>query len=101
MGYTHYWYRPPKISDSVFHAISSDFQRLIVPMADMGIQLAGWDGKNEPEINDERIRFNGHYECGHPDNEEVRCIPYPAEDAQGLGPSATQSLGPGVVWVLS
>jgi hypothetical protein len=88
MGYTHHWFRPPVITDDLFRAIRLDFERLLLPLADMGVPLAGWNGQNEPEINDEFIRFNGVRGCGHPKNEEI-FIPYPADDARGLGPSAT------------
>lgn len=95
MGYTHHRFRPPLIDTAVFRGIRADFEKLILPLADIGVPLAGWDGKYEPEINDEFIRFNGVCKCGHPKNEEI-VIPYPAEDARGIGPSETAINGPGI-----
>lgn len=71
MGYTQHWYRPMVIADDVFRAIRLDFEKLILPMADRGVHLAGPDGCNEPEINDKCIEFNGPDDCGHPKNEEI------------------------------
>ena len=86
MGYTHYWSRPPAIDADVFRAIRMDFERLILPLADLGIPLAAWDGRNEPRIDDDDIRFNGVRDCGHPKNEEI-FIPYPMDNARGIGQS--------------
>jgi hypothetical protein len=88
MGYTQHWYRPVVIADDVFRAIRLDFQKLILPMADIGVNLAGPCGRNEPEVNDECIAFNGPDHCGHPKNEEI-FVPYPTDDARGLGPGET------------
>jgi hypothetical protein len=93
MGYSHHWYRPPVIPEAVFRQIRADFEKLILPLADQDVPLAGWQGENEPEIHNDRIRFNGVRQCGHPENEEI-FIPYPAAHARGLGPSATAILGP-------
>lgn len=86
MGYTHYWSRPPVIQAEVFRAIRMDFEKLVLPLADLGVPLAAWDGRNEPRIDGDDIRFNGVRDCGHPKNEEI-CIPYPTDDARGVGPS--------------
>src|SRR5947207_14663709 len=88
MGYTHYWYRPRVIAKDEFGSIRADFERLIIPLADAQIHLAGGLGEGSPEITDEVIRFNGLNECGHPQNEEIH-IPYPSEFAEGIGPSST------------
>jgi hypothetical protein len=93
MGYSHSWFRPRAISDSVFHAISADFQKLILPLADAGVPLAGWDGRNEAEINDECIRFNGVRNCGHRKVEGIY-IPYPADESQGVGSGEGGIIGP-------
>jgi hypothetical protein len=92
MGYSHHWYRPPVIPDAVFRQIRTDFERLILPLADQGVPLADWKGENEPEIRENLIRFNGVCQCGHPKNEGI-VIPYPAEQARGIGPSETAILG--------
>lgn len=88
MGYSHYWYRPASVPDDLFRAIRSDFERLILPLSDAGVELASWDGKGVPEVTDERIAFNGPEECGHPENEEIT-IPYPSKEGQGVGPNTT------------
>jgi len=88
MGYTHYWDRPRDISQDLFGRIRADFERLILPLSDLGVDLADWDGKDTPTITDDLIRFNGVTDCGHPENEEL-VIPYPTRQAQGVGPSST------------
>ena len=97
MGYSHYWYRPPVISDAIFQNIKRDFERLILPLADIGVPLAGPSGNDEPEITDDCIAFNGVAACGHPRNEEV-VIPDPADDARGIGPSSTAVVGDWYGW---
>ena len=76
----------------MFQAIRRDFERLILPLSDAGVQLAGWDGTGLPEITNELIRFNGVSGCGHAKNDEI-VIPYPAEDAHGIGSSETAIVG--------
>jgi hypothetical protein len=88
LGYTHYWHRPAVIEQDIFKAIRSDFERLILPLADNGVELAGGLGEGPPDLTDQVIRFNGLTHCRHPKNEEIS-IPYPTEDAEGVGPSAT------------
>jgi hypothetical protein len=92
MGYEHYWYRPPEIPDEVFHSIGSDLKKLVIPMAEMGVRIADGNEDNEPEISDDKIWFNGLRKCGHAKNPEI-FIPYPAEDARGLGASLTAIVG--------
>ena len=58
MGYSHNWFRPPVIADEVFQSIRKDFEKLILPLADFGVPLAGGNGRNEPTINNEEIWFN-------------------------------------------
>src|SRR5713226_3835346 len=88
MGYTHYWYRPSNISDAMFRSIRSDFERLVLPLSDAGVELAGALGDGPPEITEDAISFNGLNECGHPQTDEL-VIPYPSEHARGVGPSST------------
>lgn len=88
MGYTHYWQRPRVIPDETFRQIKSDFERLILPLSNAGVELADGLGEGIPEITDEVIRFNGLSECGHPQTDEL-VIPYPSEQAHGIGPSST------------
>ena len=88
MGYTHYWHRPERIPDEVFRKIAADFGRLILPLSDFGVELAGGLGKGPPAIAQNMIRFNGIQECGHPAFEDL-VIPYPTDEAEGIGPAAT------------
>jgi hypothetical protein len=88
MGYTHHWYRPPVIDKEIFQGIRADFEKLILPLADVGVPLAGWRGTDAPQIEDEAIRFNGLRNCGHPPNEDI-FVPYPSDHAHGIGPSST------------
>jgi len=88
VGYTHYWHRTEVIQQKAFQAIRADFERLLLPLADAGVELAGGLGEGAPEITGELIRFNGLDQCGHPKNEDI-VIPYPSEDAEGIGSSAT------------
>jgi hypothetical protein len=68
--------------------IRVDFESLILPLADDGVQLAGAGGAGPPDISVGLIRFNGLSECGHPKNHEI-AVPYPLQDAEGIGPSST------------
>jgi hypothetical protein len=86
MGYTHYWHRPEVIPAETFAAIRSDFDRLILPLADCGVLLAGPLGEDVPVITSDEIAFNGLRYCGHPANESL-VIPYPNPDASGIGSS--------------
>ncbi len=88
MGYTHYWHRPKTIPDPLWDHIRGDFDRLVLPLSDAGVVLAGGLGTGPPEITDEVMRFNGPEDCGHPLNDEL-VIPYPSDDAQGVGSNAT------------
>jgi hypothetical protein len=92
MGYTHYWSRPEVISDHLWERIRSDCEKLILPMSDLGVELAGGLGTGPPEITGTLIRINGIQDCGHPANEEL-VIPYPTDDAEGIGPSTSAIVG--------
>jgi hypothetical protein len=86
------WHRPGVITPNLFHAIQVDFERLILPLMDAGVELAGGLGEGPPEITDQAIRFNGLNECGHPKNEEI-VIPYPSDRAEGIDEDPTLSRG--------
>jgi len=88
MGYTHNWLRPKEIPAATFRAIRENFERLILPLSDAGVELAGASGKGPPEITDDALRFNGPDRCGHPENGLI-LIPYPSEMAEGIGPNST------------
>src|SRR5690242_6671427 len=88
MGYSHCWRRPQRIPGEIWAAIRRDFERLLLPLNDLGVELAGGLGTGWPEVTDDLIRFNGLEECGHPVFEDL-VIPYPSETAQGIGTSIT------------
>ncbi len=72
MGYSHDWYRPPVIPDNIYERIGADFERLVLPLEDMGILIAGPGGENEPEIDNDRIQFNGFAIAGIPTTRRLR-----------------------------
>ena len=86
MGYTHYWHRPLNIPAERFRAIRFDFERLILPLADFGVDLAGGLGEGLPVLTNDTIRFNGVRNCDHQSNDAIS-IPFPTDDACGIGPS--------------
>jgi hypothetical protein len=45
---THHWRRPQVISDTIRHSVRRDFERLLLPLHDQGVELA--DGKHPVEI---------------------------------------------------
>jgi hypothetical protein len=87
MGYCHYWKIPAEIDPESFSSIVADVQRMILTLDDLGVRLAGPLGTGLPEIEEGHIAFNGLWECGHPKNEEI-VIPFPGQDAAGIGDSA-------------
>jgi hypothetical protein len=87
VGYTYYWHRPLTIPAEIFQAIRSDLERLVLPLADSGVHLAGGLGEGLPVITNDDICFNGVRLCGHPKNDAI-VIPYPSDDACGIGSSA-------------
>ena len=61
-------------------------------LTDMGVRLAGPLGRGLPEIDANHIAFNGLRDCGHVANQEIS-IPFPAEDAKGVGNSINAVAG--------
>ena len=59
MGYCHYRDRPLAIDPYAFSRIRVDFEKLILPLVEIGFPIAGPFGMNEPEITDDMICFNG------------------------------------------
>ena len=86
MGYNHYWHREEEIESSLFERLALDFERLILPLEDVGVRLAGYDGCGLPQIDHSGIVFNGVEVCGHPQNPDVY-IPFPCDTASGIGGS--------------
>lgn len=92
MGYTHYWYKEPEIDTATFHAIAEDFNKLILPLHDNRVPLAGSDGEGTPEISGDVVAFNGMKHCGHPQNSAIT-IPWPTPDAGSIDRSAKAEAG--------
>jgi hypothetical protein len=82
MGYTHYWYRTKTIEQGTFKEIVHDFLAIKPVMEHLGVRLAGWDGRGEPEITYDVIRFNGVEKCGHPSMELD--VAWPTDKAKGI-----------------
>jgi len=83
MGFTRYWYREPEISVETMRMIVDDSGKIVLPLDDHGVHMAGPIGEGAPEISIERIAFNGLTTCGHAKNTKV-VIPWPTPDAAGL-----------------
>ncbi|MGP4112948.1 hypothetical protein ACTWP5_18810 [Streptomyces sp. 4N509B] len=61
MGYTHYFSYAPRTDSfrAAWPQIVNDTRRIVNHIMDLGIPLAGPDGKGSPEVTREGIRFNG------------------------------------------
>lgn len=86
MGYSHYWYREEEIDEDLFRRIGADFERIILPLDNAGVRLAGAGGVGLPEIGPSRISFNGIKDCGHAKNPNIY-ISFPTDEASGIGDS--------------
>jgi hypothetical protein len=86
VGYCHYWYRKREIEEALFRRIVLDFERIILPLEEAGVPLAGISGEGLPEIDRTQIAFNGVTHCGHVKNGGIY-IPFPSADASGVGDS--------------
>jgi len=86
MGYCHYWEIEEDIGEESFCSVVADVERIVLTLDDRGVRLAGPLGTGLPELDADHIAFNGLWECGHVKNEEI-VIPFPAEDAAGIGSS--------------
>ena len=64
--YSHRYKVIQNISAEKFTAIATDFRNIIKPLSHLGVAIAGSKGDGKPEINPEKIKFNGVTECGHP-----------------------------------
>jgi hypothetical protein len=87
MGYNHYWERPVEIEPEPFELLVADFQRCVLALDDSGVHLGGPMGEDLPQVDRDVIAFNGVRDCGHVKNEAIS-IPFPSEDASGVGRSA-------------
>ena len=66
MGYTPYWFRPPRLDPVTFDAIRADLARLLPVLTANGLPLAGPDGTGDPVLAADRLAFNEIAACGHP-----------------------------------
>jgi len=62
MGYTHYWYRKPKLDGPNFAKVSKDFMSIL---PSLGCEIAGSDGSGSPDITNDLIMFNGVGKYAH------------------------------------
>jgi hypothetical protein len=92
MGYCHYWEVDEEIDGESFGLVVADVQRIVLTLDDRGVRLAGPLGTGVPEIDAGQISFNGVWDCGHVKNEEI-VIPFPAENAAGIGGSTSAVVG--------
>lgn len=76
MGYRHSWARPVKIDRAPFEAIVRDFERLLPPLARMGIQLGDAWGERKPIVHEDKVCFNGLRDC--------RCEPRPLRSVKWM-----------------
>ena len=83
MGYTHYWYRQKEITPDTYAKIVADFKRLLTPMANLGVHLAGGLGEGGPVISEDEVRFNGPQNCGHAHRGDTG-IAWPADAAGSI-----------------
>ena len=83
MGYYHSWQGPG--DPGAFRLIRRDFEKLILPLADLGCLIAGPDGTGAPVITGNHIQFNGIRHCGH-ETVDGPVVMFPAEDACGIDP---------------
>jgi len=69
VGYTHYFRRVNELNKENFKKVADDFKLIKSAMELKGIKIASWDGTGEPEINYDKIAFNGVQNCGHKDED--------------------------------
>lgn len=63
MGYTHYWYRPEKISPNKFNAIAEDFKKVLPTLKNLlNEDMSEFDYLR---VNNNEIVFNGVGENRH------------------------------------
>ena len=91
MGYSHSWQSVFDSHPRAFLAIRADFEKLILPLANLGCSIAGPDGTGVPDITDTHIHFNGVRRCGHK-RVGVPVVVFPTEFACGIDSSATSRL---------
>lgn len=91
MGYYHSWEGVLDNRPETFAAIRADFEKLILPLADLGCPIAGPLGTGVPEITDDYLHFNGVRDCGH-EKVEGPVVVFPTKFACGIDSSAATRL---------
>ena len=65
MGYTHYFYTEGIYDEDLFSKVACEFQKMVKPLRDLGVNLADGFGEGSPIITAKEISFNGDRNCGH------------------------------------
>lgn len=91
MGYSHSWRAVFEGNPEAFAAIRADFEKLILPLADLGCPIAGPDGRGVPDITDTHIHFNGVRHCGHTKVDGPMVL-FPTKFAAGIDSSGTSRI---------
>jgi len=66
VGYTHYWRtKPGELDATTFAAFRLDAERIFAEATRQGLALGDAHGKNEPEVGDDFVAFNGVGERSH------------------------------------
>src|SRR5437660_1503820 len=95
MGYTHHWYRPPVIDKEIFQGIRADFEKLILPLADVGVPLAGWRGTDAPRSRMRRFASTDYAIADIPQTRTSSChIPPTTPTESALVPQRLVSVTP-------
>jgi len=80
MGYTHYWYRVPKLDKKIFKLAVADCKKICEVLS---IPLGDARGEGEPVFNDDKVCFNGNVVSkGFRTDEGI--IPWPTDDAKSF-----------------
>ena len=83
MGYTHYYYVTPQFDKKLFAKVVADFNKMLDPIKQKGVILAGESGDGDPIVNTTKIAFNGLTECGHPKIMLMEITPENYNDCMG------------------
>ena len=83
MGYTHYYYVNPKFDKELFAKVVADFSKMLDPIKQKGIILAGESGDGDPIVSTTKIAFNGLAKCGHPKVALIDITPENCHDCLG------------------
>lgn len=59
MGFTNYYYQTRSFTKTEWTEIVAAANSILAAAAAKGIKICGWDGTDEPVLNDKEIRLNG------------------------------------------